>query len=235
MSADKEGFSVPVRAHTLRKDIVETLTDAILAGKLKPGERLNESKLARHLQVSRAPIREALQNLQLMGLALAKPRQGMFVVDLDDEDIRKINSIRVLLEGAALRLCRARLDPSGEKRLSRLVKRLENAEELPRPQRVRLDLEFHRAIWNLTGNEHLERALASLATPVFAHAVIRFTSDKRLQHIMYSHRPILEFLQGKSQASAEEVMREHLAVGWDWSERLSGLGPSEPALAPDRT
>ncbi len=220
-----------MKAQSLRCDIVETLTDAILSGKLQPGERLNESKLARHLQVSRAPIREAMQYLQQMGLALSRPNRGMFVVDLDDEDIQKINSIRVILEGAALRLCRARLDAAGEKKLSKLIERLEEPKELPRHQSVRLDLEFHRTIWTLTGNQHLERALTSLATPVFAHAVIRFTSNKRLRHIMYSHRPILEFLQGKSQASAEEVMREHLAVGWDWSESLSGLALSAPPAA----
>ena len=47
----------PLRSHTLRGNIVELLTEAILEGKIKPGQRLNETQLARELRVSRAPIR----------------------------------------------------------------------------------------------------------------------------------------------------------------------------------
>src|SRR5690349_24183392 len=108
----------PVQARTLRESIVERLTESILSGKLKMGERLNESQLSRELRVSRAPIREALQQLQQSGLAVNHPRRGMFVVSLDDEDVQKINSLRLVLEAEALRLCRRKLTLRRQKKLT---------------------------------------------------------------------------------------------------------------------
>src|SRR3954463_6410511 len=99
----------PVKTSTLRENVAEILINAILSGKFKPGDRLNESELGRQLRVSRAPIREALQQLQEQGLGMNYPRRGMFVVSLTEQDIRKINSLRLLLEAEALLLCRKNL------------------------------------------------------------------------------------------------------------------------------
>ena len=101
---------------TLKDRTVEVLVDAILSGKIRPGERLNESQLARDLRVSRAPVREALQQLQEQSLIVNIPRRGMFVVSLDEEDIQKINSLRIVLEAEALRLVRRHLTPQREKK-----------------------------------------------------------------------------------------------------------------------
>jgi DNA-binding GntR family transcriptional regulator len=163
----------PVEVPTLKHNLVELLTEAIFSGKIKPGERLNESQLARDLKVSRAPIREALQQLEEQGLVINHPRRGMFVVFLEDEDIQKINSVRLILEAEALRLCRARITPPGLAKLTQALERLERAESALPNVRARLDFDFHRAIWNLTGNEYLERVLTSLTAPLFAHSVIR--------------------------------------------------------------
>ncbi len=75
----------PIAARaTLKEDIAELLANSILSNKFQPGQRLNESELARQLKVSRAPIREALQQLQEQGLIIQNPRRGMFVVILKD-------------------------------------------------------------------------------------------------------------------------------------------------------
>ena len=66
----------------LSQDIAEQLVEAVLSGRLKAGSRLNESQLSRELHVSRAPIREALKQLQEQGLVVHQPRRGMFVVSL---------------------------------------------------------------------------------------------------------------------------------------------------------
>jgi len=101
---------------TLKDRTVEVIADAILGGKIKPGERLNESQLARDLRISRAPVREALQQLQEQGLIINIPRRGMFVVTLDEEDIQKVNSLRVVLEAEALRLARMHLTTQRQKK-----------------------------------------------------------------------------------------------------------------------
>ena len=182
------GIFAPLKGHeNLKERTVELLTEAILAGKIKPGDRVNESQISRQLQVSRSPVREALQQLQEQGLIVNAPRRGMFVVSLTEEDVQKINSLRVILEA------------------------------------VRIDLQFHRTIWSLTGNEHIERMLVSLTTPLFAHAMLTLLRSEKQRMVLDSHRPLLDFVRGKSDQSAEEVMIAHLSLRWKDPAKFSSL------------
>jgi DNA-binding GntR family transcriptional regulator len=201
----------PLRTNgTLRDHTVELITEAIFSGKIKPGERLNESQLARDLHVSRAPVREALQQLQEQSLIVNVPRRGMFVVNLDERDIEEINSVRIVLEAEALRLARLNLTPPRARKLKELLAPLEGGRLLPVRVSARSDLDFHRTIWNCSGNRYLERTLISLTAPLFAHASILLSREK-LKAVLESHRPLLDFICGKSSMTGEDIMRCHLA------------------------
>ena len=202
---------------------MEVLTDAILNGKIKPGERLNESQLARELHISRAPVREALQQLQEQSLIINIPRRGMFVVSLDEEDIQKINSLRVVMEAEALRLARKNLTPQRDKKLEQMVLAMETTEPTPTKLSMRVDFEFHRTIWSYSGNEYLEKILTSLTGPLFAHSVRTLLRSDRLRLILDSHRPLLDFIQGRSEKTAEQVMLEHLSIRYHEPERFTSL------------
>src|SRR5947199_3008033 len=218
------GIFAPLRGHeNLKERTVELLTEAILAGKIKPGDRVNESQISRQLQVSRSPVREALQQLQEQGLIVNAPRRGMFVVSLTEEDVQKINSLRVILEAEALRLGRDRLTRQGEEKLTQLVGRMERMKPAPTNESVRIDLQFHRTIWSLTGNEHIERMLVSLTTPLFAHAMLTLLRSEKQRMVLDSHRPLLDFVRGKSDQSAEEVMIAHLSLRWKDPAKFSSL------------
>jgi DNA-binding GntR family transcriptional regulator len=219
MQEDTADFA-PMKARTLKGDIADLITQAILSGKIKPRERLNESQLARSLQVSRAPIREALQILQEQGLLLNHPRRGMFVVCLDPEEQQKINSLRLVLESEALRLVRQNLNVAGEKRLVQLVERMEALPGAPAIQSIRLDLDFHRTIWAMSGNEYLEKMLTSLTAPLFAYALVTLPKEEQMRMILDSHRPLLEYVQGRSKRCAEEVVLEHIGLRWDQPARF---------------
>jgi DNA-binding GntR family transcriptional regulator len=227
----KTAAFAPVKLSTLKENIVEIISDAIFTGRMKPGERVNESQLARELQVSRAPIREALQQLQEQGLIINHPRRGMFVVHLEDEDFQKINSVRLILEAEALRLARANFTPLAQARLQQILEKMERSESGPPSARVRLDVEFHRTIWGLTGNEFMERTLTSLTAPLFAYGVIRAMKAERVRHVIHSHRPLLDFLLGKHKESAERVLADHLKIPWNQPDRFSSLA-GELAEAP---
>jgi DNA-binding GntR family transcriptional regulator len=219
----KASMFAPMAVTTLKENIVEVLTEAIFSGKLKPGERLNESQLARDLKVSRAPIREALQHLQEQGMVMNSPRRGMFVVFLEDEDIQKINSVRLVLEAESFRLARAHMNKTHEAKLTQMLERLEKSETAAPAVRARYDFEFHRTVWSLSGNEYLERTLHSLTAPLFAHSVLRIMKSDKIRHIIYSHRPLMAFLMGKSKVPAEELIAAHLRVPWVRPERFSSL------------
>jgi DNA-binding GntR family transcriptional regulator len=204
----------PLRASTLRHSVVDLLVNAILSGRIAPGERLNESALSRQLQVSRAPIREALQHLQEQGLVINKPRRGMFVVSLTDDQITKINDLRIVLEAEALELCRARLDAAFRKKLLAALERLERDAPMTALEATRADLNFHRLIWAHTGNEFLERTLNSLSAPLFAYILVQKPSSHCAKVVLDSHRPLYEFVCGELHGTPpREIMREHVGFG----------------------
>jgi len=217
----------PVATTTLKERIVQVLRDGILAGKLKPGERLNESRLARELSMSRIPVREALQKLEEQGLVVNIQRKGMFVVSLTEAEVQKINSLRLVLETEALVLCKARLKPDTEKKLGALVAVWESsASSMPQGQAAELDLEIHRTIWSLSDNEFLVKTLSGLLVPLFAHRVIRKLNVEQQRWGHNTHMPFLQFVRGESEKSAEIIVLEHLRFGWVTPEKYSHLGLS---------
>jgi DNA-binding GntR family transcriptional regulator len=219
----------PIKSNgTLKDRTVEVLADAILTGKIKPGERLNESQLARDLHVSRAPVREALQQLQEQSLIVNIPRRGMFAVSLEEDDIQKINAMRVVLEAEALRLAKRHLTPQREKKLEQLLSAIESMEPSPTKLSMRVDFEFHRTIWSYSGNQYLEKTLTSLTAPLFAHSVRTLLRGEKLRMVLDSHRPLLDFINGRSEISAEQVILAHLSVRYREPEKFSSLSPNEP-------
>src|SRR5205809_6616501 len=94
---------------TLRAHVVKILSGAILSGKYRPGMRLNESQIARELNISRIPVREALSQLQEQGLVQKRERRGMFVTHIGPQEVEQIFAVRFLPEGEALRLARTNI------------------------------------------------------------------------------------------------------------------------------
>jgi DNA-binding GntR family transcriptional regulator len=212
---------------TVKSHLVEVLQRAIMSGRFKPGERLNESKLARHYKVSRIPVREALLQLHEQGMVMNSPRRGMFVTLLSEEDCARINSLRIILEAEALKLCRAHFSGAANKHLSALVKKMERWKSGSEIAAAALDLEFHRAIWEYSGNEYLAKALNSLVPILFAHQAIDYMHNEPKRWPLDHHRPLLEVVQGKSQRTPEQAMTEHLSRRYTNPERFSSLALRE--------
>jgi DNA-binding GntR family transcriptional regulator len=214
---------------TVREHLVSALRDAIIAGRFKPGDRLNESKLAREYAVSRIPVREALQILHEQGLLMSSPRRGMFVNDLSEEDCQRINSLRIILEAEALRLCRIRLTAACENRLVTLLEKMEGWPLNSDAEAAALDLEFHRTIWAESGNHYLEKVLNSVVPILFVHQALEFqygvttASEERTRLSLRCHRQLLEVIQGKSDLTPEQAILGHLKLLYTDPERFSSL------------
>jgi DNA-binding GntR family transcriptional regulator len=217
---------------TLKEQVVKLLSEAIFSGRIKPGQRLNESELSRDLGLSRIPVREALQKLQEQGLVVDVPRRGKFVINLSEEDIQKINSLRIVLEGEALCLCRAKITPAGVRELTRLVGKMERFREAPEIEASALDMEFHRTVWTHSGNEFLAKTLEGIIIPLFAHRVLWRINREMLgwaSILSHQHRQLLDYIERKVDRPAEEVMLEHLSYRFPQPERFSSLGLSRTA------
>lgn len=207
----------------LKAYLVEKLRDAIISHKFKPGDRLNETSLASRYNVSRVAIREALMQLELQGLVMNHPRRGMFVNSLTDTDAQKINSVRIPLEGEALRLCQRHVTKQMVKHLESLVSQMEKWDPGSQLEYAELDLQFHRAVWGYSGNTYLARSLNSFVPVLFAHRAMDGMSDEHLRWNLRDHRSLLDVIEGKSNVSPEEAILKHLRMGYKEPERFSSL------------
>ena len=89
---------------TAQDAVLASMREAILSGRLAPGTRLRQEKLAAEFGTSRIPVREALRALEYEGLVRSIPYRGFTVTELDADDIEEVYDLRILLEGHAVRL-----------------------------------------------------------------------------------------------------------------------------------
>src|SRR5689334_14953031 len=176
---------------TLRAHVVQMLSAGILSGKYKPGDRLNESQIARELNISRIPVREALSQLQEQGLVQNRERRGMFVTNITPEEVLQINSLRLILEAEALRLARARMTPEIQAELEALAEQMDNWNG-NLLEAAGLDLQFHRVLWRASGNPYLERTLYGLIIPLFAHKTLEHVTHDVRRWRLNHHRNLLD-------------------------------------------
>jgi DNA-binding GntR family transcriptional regulator len=207
---------------TLRAHVVKMLGADILAGKYKPGDRLNESQIARELNISRIPVREALSQLQEQGLVQNRERRGMFVTNLGQEEVLQISSLRIILETEALRLAKMHMTAEIAARLEKLVDQMDtwNGTLL---EAAALDLEFHRMIWKAAGNPYLERALNALMVPLFAHKTLEHVTKEVRRWRLSHHRMLLDVMTGRTGDDPQEVLLTHMRMAYTEPERYSTL------------
>ena len=217
---------------TLKSHVYKALRDAIVSGRYKPGQRLNESQLAREFNMSRIPIREALMQLSEHGLVMNHARRGMFVTALAEDDVQRINSLRLVLETEALKLCTAHMTKAVAAHLTGLVEQMDNWGPKSDIDAAAIDLEFHRTMWHSAGNPYLTKTLDSLATVLFAHTALENVNHHLKAWQLQHHRTLLDVVLGKSDLTAEEAVLSHLQIHFKTPERFSSMSLKNPGEAP---
>jgi len=164
-----------IEKEVLRDKICDVLRQWILEGKLKPGERIVELTLAKELNVSRAPLREALWLLERQGLVQIRAHHGACVTQLSEQDIREIFEIRELLETHAAKKIRTLVSDGAVRSVLRTS--LADLEAACRARDIHLfsaaDLRFHQTLWELSANRHLQTVLNDMSTRFFGYELIR--------------------------------------------------------------
>jgi DNA-binding GntR family transcriptional regulator len=175
---------------TTRKDHVARLVKAaILAGKVKPGERIVELELAQDLGIGNTAVREALFELQRQGFVTRQANRGTFVTELTREDAQQIFRVRRELEGLAAELVEGRLTEADERALRQLIEAMrKTAFERDLDAFSKADLDFHQTIWRLSRNRFLEEALLTMVGPLFAVFVMRDRSVSREELLRSAQR-----------------------------------------------
>jgi DNA-binding GntR family transcriptional regulator len=199
------------RAPTLRDQAYEVLTQAVRENRLKPSERIIESKLAEELQISRGPIREAIARLVAEGLLVAGTN-GVRVAPLPSlEDIVDNYSIRGVLQGMAARLAAERIT---DDELTHLHEFLDNATNSIKTgvteEFFQYNLEFHELIERASKSEQLQDVIDYLRSSLYKRVSHKLSQIFRVDVAHREHQRICEAIATRDGSRAEQLMKAHI-------------------------
>jgi DNA-binding GntR family transcriptional regulator len=194
----------------MREQIKELIIRRIVEGSYKPGERIVELQLVHELEVSQAPVREALRDLEAMRFIDSEPYKGARVRALSRAELMESYPVRAMLEELAGRLATPR---ANHELLGRLGAELQTMRSAARrhDQRALLmaDARFHALIVAAADNGVLLDAWSALRIEAFT-SVSMVSTNLDLIAIADAHLPILEALRGGDADLTGKVMREHI-------------------------
>lgn len=205
-----------LRRDNLKGDIERHLREMIFSGRLPPGQKVDQERLADDLGVSKLPVREALIGLEKEGLIENVPRRGAFVASLTPDDIRDHYQIYGLVSGLAAERAASTLGAEELKRLGAIQREMELGaqRDKPDPQLLEsLNDEFHRIINRAGGSRRLSAVIRSLAGSI-PPGFFEFTTGWiDIAHV--DHMGILNALETGDGKAAATAVADHLARSGD--------------------
>lgn len=195
----------------LRDVVFNTLRDAILTGKLIPGERLMENQLADKLGVSRTPVREALRMLELENLVELVPRKGAQVLDMSEKDIINILEVRGSLESLATSIACKKMKKEDLQELKNVEAEFERAIDENDVERIiQLDEDFHDLILESTENDKLTQIYQNLRIQLYRYRMAHLKLDSTISAIVAHHRSILRAIENHDAEEGATVAQGHI-------------------------
>lgn len=199
--------------NTLSERVFEHLKADILAGALKPGDRLLYEKIAEQLNVSLTPVKEALLMLEQEGLVKTVPRKGAYVAQLTHRDIVEYTQIRLALEGLAVEIaCESKIDEDDLDTLRRINQELENAtKEQDARECMKKDIQFHSALVDLSDNKRLSDLMNQLPLAnLFGNLGTQSIMLNRSGSILIEHAQIIDSLAARDSALVKLLLRKNI-------------------------
>lgn len=215
-------FTPPVQ-RALRSEVYDALRQAIISGALKSGERVNEAEIARQMQISRAPIREAIRLLEQEGLLVSAPRRGAFVMALSRDDVEEVYTLRATIEERAIRQALPKLTPNDLAKLESLVATMKTAADAGDIERLlEADIQFHQTIVEAAGWPRLRRIWESLHPQTLTIYTLTTLTDWAPADHARRHIPLLAAIRSGDVDAATAAINVHiLAVGQQVMARLA--------------
>lgn len=195
----------------LRDVIFDTLRKAIINGDIKPGERLMEVSLAEQMGVSRTPVREAIRKLEAEGLVTMIPRKGTHVSEISVKDIIDVLEVRAALDKLATGLAAKRIEDSQVKMVENVHKQYTAFVEKNNIEgAIRKDVEFHDAIYSISGNPRLIAVLSSLREQIYRFRVMYMSDTIIAENVLNEHSEMIEALRRNDDKLASELAEQHI-------------------------
>ena len=210
-SPDKK--AAPKRSADSAERAYNTIRKLLVEFKLRPNERINEVQLSRTLELSRAPIREALNRLASEGFVELAPNRGFHVRPLGTDGLLDLYEIRSIIECAAFRLMMQRAEDADLKRFQDFwLSVRENYQSRDPDEILELDESFHMMIAELSGNLEIPVQLSAI------NARIRFIRRIQIEHVshdrnqMNAHDLIVAAAVKRDLEGGVEALKTHIEI-----------------------
>ena len=205
-----------IKVNTISQQVYSILKKEIVSGTYKPGDWLQEMELAKNLEVSRSPIREALRQLTADGLVVEIPNKGSFVREFTEKEIREIFEVREMLESYAIR----HLNKQWSQEEIEVLKtyredfnRLYNEGNLD--EYIVVDSRFHRFLVACTGNSILLDLYQKVRNMNMLFRIMSLSTKERFDESLKEHVSIIDNLLKGNSSEADLINRVHLAYARD--------------------
>lgn len=201
--------------------IADAIEELILEGTFDDGDRLDEVQLAERFDVSRTPIREALQRLALSGLVEQIPRRGVFVRQPGPVELIEMFEVMAELEAICARLAASRISDDALARLRMINDRCRAATEAQDADGNyhQNDL-FHATLYAQTGNAFLEQECLRLQRRLRPFRRLQLRWRGRMAQSVAEHDAILAAIEAGDGEQAGNLLRQHVTVQGEKFHRL---------------
>jgi DNA-binding GntR family transcriptional regulator len=189
--------------------VASLLRDDIIAGRLKPGQKLGLAALADQFGVSTTPVREALATLQQEGLVVGEPHKGLRVAQLDVQDLQDAYTLHAFIAGILAERAATRMTDSDIEELERTEQEIKAATDRgDLGTAARFNHAFHRSINHAAGSRLLQRFL-SATTPLVTRRLDPFVPGWSQQAVT-EHDPIIDAFRRHDGPLARRLMEQHI-------------------------
>lgn len=200
----------PVRFKSTADYATAEIRQLILSGELASGARLDQVELARKLEVSRHPVRQAIERLAERGFVALSPHRSAVVAEISDEDMRYLYDVRRVLEPIAIRDAFPRFDEALTERLDKMEKdmrRAAAADELD--AYMDSNRQFHLAMYAPCKNRHMVRTVESLFDLSERYQRTSLVQPGRMKRSNQDHAKMVEAIRAGKPSQLAELIEEH--------------------------
>jgi len=205
---------------SLSEQLYDHLRAQIIAGRYRPGERLNESRIAGEFKLSRITVREATRRLEQEGLVVTRPRSGPAVIELDPRDVHDLYMVRIALEVMAVEQAMQRDTTDLIEQLEQIVAEMSQAARVEdEAGALSLDLSFHETLVAASGNRILidtyDSITARLRLVIYHDWHYITPMAETFARQAKQHAEIITALRGTRLEQVTEAVRIHITHALD--------------------
>ncbi len=210
----------PIPVASRREAVADRLRDAITSGQLQPGQKLTEIALSQQLGTSRAPVREALRQLEQEGLVVSYPYRGTEVLGVSQEEIENVLvPVRISLEQYAFRKAVPLLTEERLAQLETIIADMEKAAAAGDATALAdQDVRFHEAVVTYSAQPHCLQIWRSIQPRVRAYFRRDAGYYQDASEIAAQHRELLAALRAGDTEALEQVVAHHIRTHFTESE-----------------